>query len=498
MILMYHKVGLESPTMWWVTVNDFYDQMFELQNKTVVYLDDYDPENSNHVVITFDGVYQNVLHYAAPIIQKFGYPFELFITSDYLNANNDFDTVEPTATFASIDELHQLEKLGGRIQWHTQSHPDMKSMTEAALIEKELSIPADVKVFDEHSFKWFAYPYGNFNSTVLTAVQSKFHGAVSCIQGSDTNKHALNRITVTNETQFNTQTITCIITSYNYGHFLAEAIESVLRQTIMPHEIIIANDCSTDMTEEIALEYQHKHPKLIKYFKNPVNLGIVENFNKAVALAKGSYIVFLGADNCFQSNYFEECAAILNKDNNIGVAYTDYVLFGSRANAIYNSFASEYKGEVRNGFYRIRFPDADEVDLVETLKKQNVIHGSSMYRREAFNKIGSYKKTEQMPEDYNLFIRMLNLGYTAKKASNTLLQYRQHSHDQANHAFGTQSLVNFYMAKSKRLESELNFLKKYKIVSAVSLGFKIKNSASRLLTYARKNGVKSTIKRIIK
>lgn len=498
MILMYHKVSLESPTMWWVSVNDFYDQMFGLQNKTVVYLDDYDPENKDHVVITFDGVYQNVLQYAAPIMHKFGYPFELFITSDYLNGDNDFDKVEPNAAFASVNELHKLVKLGGRVQWHTQSHTDMKNLTDAALIEKELSVPADVNVFDGYSFKWFAYPYGNFNSIVAAAVQRKFNGAVSCNQGSDNDKYALNRITVVNNTRFNDATITCIITSYNYGHFLSEAVESVLRQTIAPHEIIIADDCSTDMTEEIALDYQQRHPNLIRYFKNPVNLGIVDNFNKAVSLAKGCYIVFLGADNCFQSNYFEECSGILNSDKNIAVAYTDYLLFGPRANAIYSGFAAEYKDEVRNGFYKIRFPDADEVDLVETLKKQNVIHGSSMYRRDVFDKIEGYKKTEQMPEDYNLFIRMLTQGYTAKKAANTVLQYRQHSHDQANHAFGTQALVNFYMIKSKRLEAELNFLKKYKIVSMLSLGFKLKNSASRLITYARKNGVKGTIQRILK
>lgn len=498
MILMYHKVGLESPTMWWVTVNNFYDQMFELQTKKVVYLADYNPNDENQVVITFDGVYQNILQYAAPIMQKFGYPFELFITSDYLNANNNFDTVEPEARFASVEELKKLESLGGRIQWHTQSHPDMKNLTDAAVIEKELSVPDELRVFDQNSFKWFAYPYGNFNTAVVDAVKQRFEGAVSCDQGSDTDEFVLNRLTVVNETRFNQESITCIITSYNYGHFLSEAIESVLRQTIMPAEIIIADDCSTDMTQEVALYYQQRHPKLIKYFKNPVNLGIVDNFNKAVGMAKGSYIVFLGADNCFQSNYFEKCSAILNTDKNIGVVYTDFLLFGTRAKSIYSSFATAYQGEERNNFYHICFPEAHEVDMVETLKKQNVIHGSSMYRREAFDKTGGYKKTAEVPEDYNLFIRMLNLGYAAKKASGTFLQYRQHSFDQANHAFGTHALVNFYMIKSKRLESELNFLRKYKIVSILSLGFKVKNSADRFITYARQNGLKKTLQRIIK
>ena len=70
MILMYHKVFLESPTVWWVDADNFIGRC-ELKYKTIVYLDDYDPDNPNHVVITFDGCYKNVLEYAVPILKKF-------------------------------------------------------------------------------------------------------------------------------------------------------------------------------------------------------------------------------------------------------------------------------------------------------------------------------------------------------------------------------------------------------------------------------------------
>ena len=67
MILLYHKVYLESPTEWWVDSNDFWRQMYELQNYEVVNLADYDPNNPEHVVITFDGVYENVFQFALPV-----------------------------------------------------------------------------------------------------------------------------------------------------------------------------------------------------------------------------------------------------------------------------------------------------------------------------------------------------------------------------------------------------------------------------------------------
>ena len=167
MILMYHKIYLNSPTMWWVTVNDFYRQMAELSSKEVVYLEDYDVNNPNQVVITFDGVYKNVLQYAMPIMKDFGYPFELFITSDYLDKDNEFESVEPNAPFTSKEELQALVVNGGRLQWHTKSHPNLKEVTDRELIINELSIPEDIKALDANGFNWFAYPHGEFNDVVI-------------------------------------------------------------------------------------------------------------------------------------------------------------------------------------------------------------------------------------------------------------------------------------------------------------------------------------------
>lgn len=496
MILMYHKIDLVNPTMWWVTADEFYRQMFDLQSKKVVYLDDYDPNDPDQVVITFDGVYKNVLIYAAPILEHFSYPFELFITSDYLGKSNAFDSVEPHADFASIEDLKALQKLKGRIQWHTKSHPDLGKVHDAQLVNSELEIPDELNVFKAPNLRWFAYPYGNFTEEVVGEVSKRFTGAVSCNQGSETNKFTLNRVTVSSKNRFSDQTISCIIPCYNYGHFLAEAIESVLRQTIPADEIIIADDCSTDMTEEIAVFFQKKYPNQIKYVKNPKNLGIIGNFNKAVNLSTGSYIVFLGADNRFQSNYIEECVGILNQHKHVGIAYTDFLFFGSRAKKMYTDFKTAYQSTVDNGFYRIRFPEAEDINVTETLKTENFIHGSSMFRRICFEQVGGYQLNPTKPEDYNLFLRIVQSGYKIKKANKTILHYRQHSLDQANHAFGAQILVNLYMVKIKELEKELQFLRRYKIVQAISFIFRMKNNMGKVVRHSNQHGLNKTLRKI--
>jgi glycosyltransferase involved in cell wall biosynthesis len=472
MILMYHKVHPDSPSIWWVYVNDFYRQMSEITNKEVVYLEDYDVDNPNHVVITFDGIYKNVLDYALPILNHFNYPFELFITSDYIGLENEFDTIEPNASFTNEYELLELVKGGGRLQWHTQSHINLKNVHDFDVIVKELTIPENIKKLDRNGFSWFAYPYGEFNEAVVREVKNRFKGAVSCFQGDDNDIYRLNRLTALNGTTFRENKIACIIASYNYGNYLIEAIESVLRQTIMPNEILISDDCSDDETQIIAENYVKKHPNLISYNRNKNNMGIVKHFNKAISLIKAEYVFFLGADNRLVSNYVEECSKILDSNSEIAIAYTDYALFGSRAKLIYQTFADERKsGVLENIFYQIRFPEfVNSEDSVVAMQSGNFIHGSSMYRVKAFQDVGGYVETTS-EEDYNLFKRMLEKGWKGKKVASTNLEYRQHTLGQANNVLSIQNRMLFY----KRAYLNKDVFEKSKIYKIAYRIYRMKN-----------------------
>ena len=115
MILLYHKIHPETKTLWWVTPNAFYQQMLDLKSKKVVYLDEYDASDPDQCVITFDGVYDNLWKYAVPILQHFGYPFELFIVGSLIGQGNEFDTVEPYAAFADKATLVKMVAAGGRL-----------------------------------------------------------------------------------------------------------------------------------------------------------------------------------------------------------------------------------------------------------------------------------------------------------------------------------------------------------------------------------------------
>lgn len=450
MILMYHKVHPESPTLWWVTVDAFYRQLHALRNRRVVYLDDYDPADPNQVVISFDGIYRNVLEYAAPLLNKFAYPFELFVTSDYIGHGNDFDGGEPSAEFASLDELSALVRMGGRLQWHSRSHCNLKDIQDSDTIEAELTVPDELKSLDPHGFQWFAYPHGDFNDAVLAATRQRFRGGVSCIQGNEHDHHCLNRVTATNTTRLRQSRISVVIASYNYGRFLVEAIESVLRQTIPADEILISDDCSGDETWEIARDYEARYPALIRTNRNERNLGIVAHFNKAVRLTTGEYVCILGADNRFRSDFLEATTALLDTDERTAIAYTDFALFGSRATVVAAELGKTWPVRcIADHFHVVSFPDFTPAAR-EIMAYRNFMHGSSLFRREAFEAVGGYQEMPRLPEDYALFRRILDAGWNAGHIAQPLLEYRQHSRDQANIQATSAALLHHYRKRHEQ------------------------------------------------
>ena len=89
----------------------------------------------------------------------------------------------------------------------------------------------------------------------------------------------------------------CIIT-YNQEDYISEAIESILSQeTGHAYEIIIGEDCSTDNTGHICLDYQKKYPDTIKVINQDSNLGLIGNFVSTIQAACGEYIALCDGDD---------------------------------------------------------------------------------------------------------------------------------------------------------------------------------------------------------
>lgn len=89
--------------------------------------------------------------------------------------------------------------------------------------------------------------------------------------------------------------ISVAMTTYNGEKYLREQLDSLYSQTILPDEIIVVDDCSTDDTHKILEEYHNK--KGLVYIINERNLGVNKNFEKAISLCRGDYIAISDQDD---------------------------------------------------------------------------------------------------------------------------------------------------------------------------------------------------------
>jgi glycosyltransferase involved in cell wall biosynthesis len=94
--------------------------------------------------------------------------------------------------------------------------------------------------------------------------------------------------------------VSVLMTSYNREKYIAEAIESVIKQTYFNWELIIVDDQSNDDTLLIAKDFA-KIDNRIKVYVNEINLGDYQNRNRAASYANGEFIKYLDADDIMYS-----------------------------------------------------------------------------------------------------------------------------------------------------------------------------------------------------
>ena len=121
----------------------------------------------------------------------------------------------------------------------------------------------------------------------------------------------------------NNPRITVYLPSHNYGRFLGEAIESVLRQTVDDWELIVIDDGSTDETKQVMNIY-NGHPQISLHRKEGIGLTAICNF--ALAQARGKYVIRLDGDDVFDENILLILGNLLDRDPNLALAFPDYYL----------------------------------------------------------------------------------------------------------------------------------------------------------------------------
>jgi len=97
--------------------------------------------------------------------------------------------------------------------------------------------------------------------------------------------------------------VSVVIPVYNGEQYIAQAIQSVLEQSLKVDEIIVIDDASTDRTEQVV---KSEFSRWVHYHRNPKNMERCYSRNLGVSLARGEYIFFLDHDDLWEKNHVEK------------------------------------------------------------------------------------------------------------------------------------------------------------------------------------------------
>ena len=137
--------------------------------------------------------------------------------------------------------------------------------------------------------------------------------------------------------------ISVLTTLYNHEKFITETINSALQQTLMPNEIVVIDDASSD--NSVAVARSIKNP-IIRIYSEAANLG-GPNTMKGLSLCTGNYVAILNSDDCWepdklrqQINYLEahpECGAAFSHVSLIDENSRPWAAGSNRLQTVFNT-----------------------------------------------------------------------------------------------------------------------------------------------------------------
>ena len=102
-------------------------------------------------------------------------------------------------------------------------------------------------------------------------------------------------------------TVSLIISTYNWPRALYLCLDSVMQQTVMPSEILIADDGSGMSTRDVVKHFENISPVPVRHIwheDNGFRLAAIRN--KAIAASKGKYIIQIDGDLILQRNFIQD------------------------------------------------------------------------------------------------------------------------------------------------------------------------------------------------
>lgn len=186
--------------------------------------------------------------------------------------------------------------------------------------------------------------------------------------------------------------VSVIIPCYKNSGTVARAIDSVLRQSRQVDEIILVNDASPESRE---IEMVMASYPQVRYIINPQNIGLAATRNVGVAAATGDVVSFLDADDELHPQKIQLQLALYQPDFAISCSVARIPDKKNRERV------DLYNGDLK--FFVVR-------DSSKLVRRNNLTGASMMISRTLFLSLGGYDAELRSCEDFDFWLRLLDLG----------------------------------------------------------------------------------------
>lgn len=230
--------------------------------------------------------------------------------------------------------------------------------------------------------------------------------------------------------------VSIAMATYNGAKYLRNQLESLYSQTIVPDEVVVCDDCSSDDTCKILEEYRQK--KGLKYFVNETNLGVNKNFEKAIRLCTNPYVAICDQDDVWFNQKIE---VLLGKM--LEIEKGKPCVISSKSVSFVNS---EIKQSHKCG--------KDSVGVAATLLRAGNVQGCTlMLNRKMIDLLRPFPKSYKEVMMYDCYISFVAASCGIKyNIGQALMAYRHH---ESNVLAKIQKKISFY----SRIVRKLKYLK---------------------------------------
>ena len=230
--------------------------------------------------------------------------------------------------------------------------------------------------------------------------------------------------------------VSICIPTYNGAKFIAEAMDSAIKQTYSNLEIVVSDDDSKDETLSIIEAYKTKTSIPVSIYNHEPN-GIGANWNNCLNKSKGDYVKFLFQDDIIDSTCIEKMVFQAVKNSEIGLVY-------SKRSFIYdenekNEDWIQTYGNLHDNWFDLKI-ECHKVykgkgllsnkNLFEIPKNKIGEPTAVLLKKEVFNKIGYFSTTLKQSLDIEFWYRLMKF-YSVVFINEELVTFRLHN-DQAS------------------------------------------------------------------